>query len=194
MLLETKRKRTGWPFTRRSPSGFTRSSQTLLGSMLLCNNLLELLFCFTRSSSARYICTCISPTAVLRVDPLIFSLEMVGIELLDGEVFVLDLSGLLLQKLCNRVVDRNTWVKAPKRTFLAMADRRGLFNFSAIPDKRADALLRRSECALHTVWTKAKLKVLVTDLGQHPSSSRPVPGSMLSPPTGGLLTLQTRHQ
>ena len=44
---------------------------------------------------------------------------MVGIELLDGEVFVLDLSGLLLQKLCNRVVDRNTWVKAPKRTFLA---------------------------------------------------------------------------
>ena len=64
---------------------------------------------------------------------------MVGIELLDGEVFVLGLSGLRLQKLCNRVVDRDTWVKAPKRTFLAMADRRGLFNFSAIPDKRADA-------------------------------------------------------
>ena len=73
---------------------------------------------------------------------------MVGIELLDGEIFVLGLSGLRLQKLCNRVVDRDTWVKAPKRTFLAMADRRGLFNFSAIPDKRADALLRRSECAV----------------------------------------------
>ena len=89
----------------------------------------------------------------LKVDPLIFNLEMVGIELLDGEVFVLDLSGLRLQKLCNRVVDRNTWVKAPKRTFLAMVDRRGLFNFLAIPDERADALLRRSECAFCALAT-----------------------------------------
>ena len=50
---------------------------------------------------------------------------------------------------------------ASKRTFIAMADRRGLFNFLATLDKRADALLRRSECALLSVWTKAGLKVLV---------------------------------
>ena len=62
--LKLRGKGTGSPFTRRSPSGFARSGQTLLSSTLLCNSLLELLFCFTRSSSARYICTCIFPTVV----------------------------------------------------------------------------------------------------------------------------------
>ena len=46
-----------------------------------------------------------------------------------------------------------------QRTFIEMANRRGLFNLLATLDKRADALVRRTECDMLSVWAKTRRQV-----------------------------------
>ena len=59
---------------------------------------------------------------------------------------------------CNRRKHREC-THCAQRTYIAMADRRGLFNLLATLDKSADALLRRTECDMLSVWAKSGRQV-----------------------------------